>query len=433
MQLTRITRVSAFGSLAFAGTLLAAPPSLNLEQAFAPAREALLSGDADIVCIGDSLTFRTYGTHRYLRDRFQLAYGDGGEGYQALSVWTGGFVPDTWTRGIINSDRQPFFGLDGMWGMWNPGVEPAAAFIFAQDPVVRVQYVAGPNFGNLLATWDGGAQFVFCQADGLEVREIEIARSGFDGQTWFYPSGEGQVVILGQNNIRPAPGVRVHRVANGGWGVMNFLQRETVFDQQLQLLGTDLVIIMLGQNDQAFSRELYAGRMTSLVQRVQNAVPGAGIVLVSTYDTDGVQLPSLNLAMADVALETGVGYINVFEEAGTFAEHWARGHVDPDRVHFTSVGARYITGFIFDALHTGGASITAPCSDIDFNNDSLFPSDADLVDFLSVLAGGPCSAQFGPASDDGPGCDSIDINRDGLFPADEDLIAFLSLLAGGTC
>jgi hypothetical protein len=32
-----------------------------------------------------------------------------------------------------------------------------------------------------------------------------------------------------------------------------------------------------------------------------------------------------------------------------------------------------------------------PCDDIDFNNDGLFPDDADLVAFLSVLAGGNCS------------------------------------------
>ncbi len=32
-----------------------------------------------------------------------------------------------------------------------------------------------------------------------------------------------------------------------------------------------------------------------------------------------------------------------------------------------------------------------PCGDVDFNNDGLFPDDADLVAFLSVLAGGNCS------------------------------------------
>lgn len=65
------------------------------------------------------------------------------------------------------------------------------------------------------------------------------------------------------------------------------------------------------------------------------------------------------------------------------------------------------------------------CGAIDFNNDGLFPDDQDLVDFLSVLAGGACSTepQFG--------CGSIDFNNDELFPDDQDLVDFLIVLAGG--
>ena len=64
------------------------------------------------------------------------------------------------------------------------------------------------------------------------------------------------------------------------------------------------------------------------------------------------------------------------------------------------------------------------CSDIDFNNDGLFPDDADLIGFLAVLAGGECP---------GTVCDPIDFNNDGLFPDDSDLTAFLRVLAGGDC
>jgi hypothetical protein len=65
------------------------------------------------------------------------------------------------------------------------------------------------------------------------------------------------------------------------------------------------------------------------------------------------------------------------------------------------------------------------CDSLDFNQNSLFPEDADLIDFLSVLAGGPCSP--------GNTCNDIDFNNDGLFPADDDLLAFLRVLAGGSC
>jgi hypothetical protein len=69
--------------------------------------------------------------------------------------------------------------------------------------------------------------------------------------------------------------------------------------------------------------------------------------------------------------------------------------------------------------------VTPTCDPIDFNQNSLFPEDQDLIDFLSVLAGGPCSP--------GNTCNDIDFNNDGLFPSDDDLVAFLRVLAGGTC
>ncbi len=65
------------------------------------------------------------------------------------------------------------------------------------------------------------------------------------------------------------------------------------------------------------------------------------------------------------------------------------------------------------------------CDSIDFNADGLFPDDNDLVEFLTVLAGGNCSP--------GNTCNDIDFNNDGLFPDDNDLIAFLRILAGGDC
>jgi hypothetical protein len=70
-------------------------------------------------------------------------------------------------------------------------------------------------------------------------------------------------------------------------------------------------------------------------------------------------------------------------------------------------------------------TFTPGCDSIDFNADGLFPDDNDLVEFLTVLAGGNCSP--------GNTCNDIDFNNDGLFPDDNDLVAFLTVLAGGNC
>lgn len=74
------------------------------------------------------------------------------------------------------------------------------------------------------------------------------------------------------------------------------------------------------------------------------------------------------------------------------------------------------------------------CDALDFNLDGFFPDDTDLIDFLSVLAGGPCSTDPAlPGNVGQDGCNDIDFNNDGLFPDDADLIAYLRVLAGGAC
>ncbi len=76
---------------------------------------------------------------------------------------------------------------------------------------------------------------------------------------------------------------------------------------------------------------------------------------------------------------------------------------------------------------TASRDFSVPVYDIDFNNNAVFPEEQDVIDFLSVFSGGPCStpAPFG--------CDSIDINADGVFPDDHDVIDFFITLAGGNC
>ncbi len=92
--------------------------------------------------------------------------------------------------------------------------------------------------------------------------------------------------------------------------------------------------------------------------------------------------------------------------------------------------------FLLETTDANGAEIelrnldffainASSCDPLDFNQNSLFPEDQDLIDFLSILAGGPCSP--------GNSCNDIDFDNDGLFPSEDDLVAFLRVLAGGTC
>jgi hypothetical protein len=73
-------------------------------------------------------------------------------------------------------------------------------------------------------------------------------------------------------------------------------------------------------------------------------------------------------------------------------------------------------------IHVAPAS---GCDSIDFNNNTVFPEDQDVIDFFTVLAGGECSP--------GNTCNDIDFNNNNVFPEDQDVIDFFNVLAGGTC
>lgn len=66
----------------------------------------------------------------------------------------------------------------------------------------------------------------------------------------------------------------------------------------------------------------------------------------------------------------------------------------------------------------------ASCDSIDFNRNNVFPEDQDVVDYLSVLAGGPCP--YAGACD-------IDFNNNCVFPEDTDIMTFFDVLAGASC
>ncbi|HLP84995.1 MAG TPA: GDSL-type esterase/lipase family protein [Phycisphaerales bacterium] len=393
--------------------------SRNLEAAFADTRAALMAGDADIVCIGDSLTFRPGGMHQALRTLMHDAYGNGGGGYQAFSVWTGAGVNPGWDRGLINADIAPHYSLDGMWISWN-GTGSTSAFLDAWSPISKIHFVRSPGSGNFLVTHSGGTNFIFTASPEQRVDELTLQHTTTP-RAWYYPSG-GPVTLLGQNNLSGTPGARVHRVANGGWGVNSFLRRHWTFDEQLKLLTPDLIIVMLGQNDQGFSMSAYREAMDALVMRLRAATPEAEIVLVSSYDSGSPPLANLSIAMEDVALARNVGFINLYAFGGTYAQHVAAARIDPDGVHFTPVGGAYVADFIFDALHTAGRSIPLECDTIDFNLNNVYPEDHDVIDFFHVLAGGDCL-----------GCNDIDFNNNGVFPEDQDVIDFFNVLAGGDC
>ncbi len=152
---------------------------------------------------------------------------------------------------------------------------------------------------------------------------------------------------------------------------------------------------------------------------------GDWVVIGTTSETDLMRDTVLVFRGTRVLLREG-DEIDLNED-GQFNDNAFVGGFAQDGLALSDNGDIYVTVSVRGAAGnaTGSALLTLRtprCNDVDFNNDEVFPSDDDVVDFFNVLAGASC-----------PACDSIDFNNDCVFPSDDDVIAFFNVLAGGAC
>lgn len=341
--------------------LSAAPLTLNLAQTLRDTKTMLASGQpADIVVLGDSLSFRPGTYLPTFTTLLQNRYGNAGAGYQGMSLWSGGGFNAGWLYTGLNTDNAPYHSLDGLWNRYD-GVAPwpNQAIITPNGNNVQIQYLKQPGGGSFLVRrGEYGDVVANISTDGpTGIGTLYHTLAPEDTKYTIEPTGGGSFTILGHNNISPnSPGVRVHRAANGGWGVNNFLRRDWTFDRQLQLLGTDLVMVWIGQNDQAYTAATYQSAINLLVDRVQAAVPSAEVLLIGTYNQGSEPLAGLVEGMAQVAQSRGVGFINLYQAAGTPQFFQDNGYLD-DGVHFSAAGGVYMGNLLYNAFVTNGRSI----------------------------------------------------------------------------
>ncbi len=337
-----------------------ATPFLNLEQTFAAERQRLESGQgADFLFLGDSISFRDGSYLPHLRSKMQFYFGDGGYGYQGFSLWTGaGFNgvnsdPPAWTLGQINDDSTPHHSLDGLWSSANSPL-PVFPFNARFDPIsqsMTLHYLAQPGGGSIqLDLPEGGSITLNTNEPTPAVRTISYTFAGADHRINLTPDGTGPVTILGADNRSGNNGIRLHRAANGGWGVDNFLDRDFTFDQQLGLIQPGVVAIWLGQNDQMYTRSTYAPKLNALLDRLETQLPDAKFLLIGSYDTGGSVVPELVQAMEDVAIQRSTGFINLHELGGSKDFLLRNGFLD-DGVHLSENGGIYFSDLLFDLIH----------------------------------------------------------------------------------
>ena len=380
-----------------------ADPFLNLATTFDPIKAKLAGGGTGrIVVIGDSLSFRPGSWLYPFESAMQSAFGDAGAGYQGFSLWTGAGFDPGWTYNSINADAPPYHALDGLWASTAAATD---ASFMPNNSTYQLQYVAQPGGGSFQQFYWGASgrinvgSPISTAAATSSIQTLNLSTSALPaGSTpWFATDGSGPVLVLGANNSSGKPGLVINRAANGGWGVNDFLQRDWTFDAQLKLLNPDLYFVWLGQNDQAFATANdYAGAIAQLVGRLRSDNPAAKVCLVGTYNSGGTQVAQLAQGMNQVAAAQGLGFINLYQDAGSYAFFTSSGYLQ-DGVHFSTAGGQYMGQLMYSAFQTDGASLFDPG---DANHDGM----VNLADLLSL------ARHYGTA---GGGWEDGDFNGDG--------------------
>jgi lysophospholipase L1-like esterase len=260
---------------------------------------------------------------------------------------------------VVNTDVAPHHSMDGLWNQYDgTSAFPNLAEITPVNRSITLQYLRGPGRGSFSITTQSGQTIASLTSNvsDTDIGNFQLVLPPGDTEYHILPHRNGPLTFLGQNNVSGQQGVRIHRAANGGWGVENFLQRDFTFDLQTQSIGPEMVMVWLGQNDQSYNRQTYAVALNQLVDRIQTQAPAAEIVLVGTYDQGSPLLAPLVEAMADVAGNRNLGFLNLFRAAGDAAFFAENGYLD-DGIHFSPAGGQYVADLMYNAFLTDGRSL----------------------------------------------------------------------------
>jgi lysophospholipase L1-like esterase len=239
---------------------------------------------------------------------------------------------------------------------------PTGGVVTALWDHMDLHYVAEPGGGTI--QFSGGYDGIpivrlDSNADARQVRTFNIRfPAGTPSAVHFQPDGAGPVTLLGYNRVSNQPGVRVHRAANGGWGIDNFRRRDWTFDEQIRLLDTDLMMVAIGANDANMPVDEYLPKLRGLVDRLETAQPQAEIILLAPYQFNHPNAGGVAGAIEQVAAERGVGFINLYETAGDY-DFFVRNNYLSDGIHFNAAGGEYVGNLVFEAFRTNGRSLGA--------------------------------------------------------------------------
>lgn len=341
----------------------------------------LKGGTTRVVHYGDSPTTADLITAD-ARAMLQKQFGDAGSGFVLIArpwAWYGhrGVEMDAskWKIDVAgNTDLKD--GLHGLGAASFRGSAGAVANWKLKDTghrSVEISYLAQP---------DGGAFEV--EADGQQIGEADTAAEerapGF--ATFEFPAGSksftlrvtrGSVRLYGADFRKPGPGVEYSSVGINGANItlLSRAMNGPHWSAELQHYNPDLVVVAFGTNESGFASfvdSTWGKELKAAVRRIQAALPGVSILLMSPMDRGErnaagdietlATLPRLVDIEKGVAMETGVAFFNTYQAMGGEGTmgRWYNAQprlVGADFIHPMPGGAKIVGELLYNALRDG--------------------------------------------------------------------------------
>jgi lysophospholipase L1-like esterase len=235
---------------------------------------------------------------------------------------------------------------------------------------------------SFLAQPEGGSFSV--EADGKEVGSVDTAAEerGPGYAAFDLPPGskkftvrvtQGTVRLFGADFRKPGPGLVYSSLGVNGANItiLSRAMNGAHWAAQLHHYKPDLVVLAYGTNESGYPQFVtgtWGGELKAAVRRVQAALPGVSILLMSPMDRgqknaageiDTIPaLPQLIAIETQVAAETGVAFFNTFQAMGgpgTMARWYAAEPrlVGADYIHPMPGGAKIVGELLYSALRDG--------------------------------------------------------------------------------
>lgn len=314
-----------------------------------------------VACVFGDSWVQELGITYYLRRWAQAKWGDAGVGWINFSL-----LPATYDVGVTYSTTGTWTTVDETSGQLYAidlshlsTTDAAATLTFAGVASTIVLHWYGvTSAGTFEYRVDGGSYTAVNTSTSTGYQTTTIGSLSDASHTIdirIASAGNG-VRLLGAELQRAAPGVRIHKMGNGGSETADWVAADsTNWDTAITAFAPNLCVILLGTNDQASDTapDTYGANLETMIDRIRAAMPNCDVLLWSSSDnprtTYHYRMSDYAAAMRTVAINRGVAFFDGYRCLGDYATADDRG-LYRDIIHPNTTGYRVLANAVIDRL-----------------------------------------------------------------------------------